>query len=113
MNVERRPGVLVYVSRALGEPVVRGALAMIDEAESVTYVVTADDAPADATFPCAWLTVSAETALHSVGITAAFSAALATHGIAANVLAGFHHDHILVPVERADEAIVVLGRLQP
>ncbi|MGE0878482.1 MAG: ACT domain-containing protein [Acidimicrobiia bacterium] len=113
MRVERRLGVFLYVSRARGEAPLAGAVATVDEGDSVTYIVAADGAPADATFPWAWLTVSAETALQAVGITAAFSAALAAHGIAANVLAGFHHDHVLVPVERADEAIVVLSRLQP
>ena len=44
-------------------------------------------------------------------MTAAFSVALAAHGIACNVLAGLHHDHLLVPVDQAEEAIVVLGRL--
>jgi hypothetical protein len=41
-------------------------------------------------------------------LTAAFSATLGKAGIPCNVLAGFHHDHILVPVDLAQQAIDVL-----
>jgi hypothetical protein len=37
--------------------------------------------------------------------------ALADAGISCNVLAGFFHDHLLVPKDRADDALVVLRRL--
>jgi hypothetical protein len=36
------------------------------------------------------------------------SARLTDVDISCNVLAGYHHDHLLVPVERVDEAIVAL-----
>jgi hypothetical protein len=39
------------------------------------------------------------------------STALSDAGISCNVLAGYHHDHLLVPSDRADEAIAVLQRL--
>ena len=50
-------------------------------------------------------------ALDAVGLTAALSSALAEEGIAANVLAGYFHDHILVPADRVDDAIECLTRL--
>lgn len=49
--------------------------------------------------------------LAAVGLTAAISGALAAAGIAANVVAGFHHDHILVPWARRQEALDVLNSL--
>ena len=43
-----------------------------------------------------------------MGLTAAVSTALAGAAISCNVLAGFHHDHLFVPADRADEALDVL-----
>ena len=49
--------------------------------------------------------------LEAVGLTAAVAAALAEAGISANVVAAFHHDHVFVPAERAEEALDCLRRL--
>ncbi len=48
-------------------------------------------------------------ALSAVGLTAVFAGALAAAGISANVVAGFHHDHVFVPLALADEALGVLS----
>lgn len=60
-------------------------------------------------FRCISLTVHSD--LEAVGLTAAFSRALADEGISANVIAGLHHDHILVPERDADRALKTLERL--
>jgi hypothetical protein len=39
------------------------------------------------------------------------SGALAGAGIACNVVAGYHHDHLFVPWERREEALAILQRL--
>ena len=44
-------------------------------------------------------------------MTAAISRVLADAGLSCNVLAGFFHDHLLVPWERADEAVALLRAL--
>lgn len=49
--------------------------------------------------------------LAAVGLTAAFAAALGAEGISANVIAGFHHDHILVQWLRRDDATAALRKL--
>ena len=64
------------------------------------------DAPA---FRCITLTV--HSSLEAVGLTAAVATALAARGIAANVIAGARHDHVLVPTARADEALAALQAL--
>jgi hypothetical protein len=46
-----------------------------------------------------------------VGLTARLSTALAEQGISANILAGAHHDHILVPQARALDALATLRQL--
>ncbi len=50
-------------------------------------------------------------ALDAIGMTAAISAALTEAAISCNVLAGYHHDHLLVPADRAADAIAVLEQL--
>ena len=44
-----------------------------------------------------------------MGLTAAVSARLAEQDIACNVLAGYHHDHLLVPMARVGDAIAALS----
>jgi hypothetical protein len=110
LDVERRPGTFVYHQRSSAAPPVPGALAMIDEGDTTTYVV--DEGTVEGgEFRAAWLTLTVHSALEAVGLTAAVSAALTREAIPANVLAGFAHDHLLVPVERADDAIAAIRAL--
>lgn len=91
-----------------------GVLAVIAEAEGTTVVATVPAARRrgwPVGFTGAWLTVSVHSSLEAVGLTAALSGALAARGIACNVLAGYVHDHLLVPWDRADEATECLEAL--
>ena len=63
-------------------------------------------------FRAAWITLTVNSDLEAVGLTAAFASALADAGISCNVVAGAYHDHIFVPVECAEEAMAVLRSLQ-
>ena len=88
--------------------------AAIVEQEGVTVVLPreqADAAGLSYDFVAAWITLTADTALTDVGITASFAAALRDAGISCNVLAGVHHDHVLVPVDQKDAALAVLSAL--
>ena len=58
-----------------------------------------------------WITLTVHSSLAAVGLTAAVSAALAEAGISCNVIAGYHHDHLLVPVDRVDDAMAALHAL--
>jgi hypothetical protein len=46
-----------------------------------------------------------------VGLTAAVSRRLADLGISTNMMAAYYHDHILVPVEKAADALSALRNL--
>lgn len=81
------------------------AFAIIREAEGVTAIV------AQKSGGFARIILTVHSALEGVGLTAAVSTALAGAGIACNVVAGFHHDHLFVPWERRDEALAILQRL--
>lgn len=60
---------------------------------------------------CSWITLGVHSDLAAVGLTAAVSAALAAAGISCNVIAALRHDHLLVPQERAAEALRILQAL--
>lgn len=102
--------VLVSVPDAAGLP----ALATVVEDEGVTVVLRRDDADAlrlPYEWVGAWITLRVHSALEAVGLTAAFSTALADAGISCNVLAGFFHDHLLVPADRTRDALALLASL--
>jgi hypothetical protein len=113
LDVERRPGTFTFVTGDWPS-LVAAAQATIEEDEGTTLVVPVDDAlaaGASVDFVAAWLTLTVHSSLSAVGLTAAFSAALGQAGISCNVLAGYHHDHLLVPDDRADDAMVVVRSL--
>jgi len=88
--------------------------ASIVEAEGTTTVLATGDAQrlgVHSEFVAAWLTLEVHSPLDAVGLTAAVASALAAEGIPCNVLAGYHHDHLLVPAEQSDKAIAVLAAL--
>lgn len=90
-------------------------LASIREPEGLSVVVseaTAKRLGLPIAFSAAWITLTVHSDLAAVGLTAAFSRALGDAGISCNVLAGVHHDHLFVPVERAEDAMQALQALQ-
>ncbi|WP_043417635.1 N-acetyltransferase [Arthrobacter globiformis] len=109
-----REGEYVYVLWPHGKPLAGHIEAAVREAEGLTVVLPraeadALDLPYD--FVAAWITLEVHSALEAVGLTAAVSRALTQARISCNVLAGFHHDHLLVPVADAARALEVLAGL--
>lgn len=111
------PEELVWATVPTGEPVPEvDAFARIVEDEGTTLVLPASDADRLGLaheMPSRRIELRVHSALEAVGLTAAISTALATAGISANVVAAFHHDHVLVPAADADRALAVLAGLGP
>ena len=104
---------LVPPGAALPEDV--DPVATVREDEGLTLVVSqreADAAGLAYEAPQAWITLRVHSSLAAVGMTAAVSAALTQAGISCNVVAGVHHDHLFVPLDRGDEARQVLAQLR-
>jgi hypothetical protein len=88
--------------------------AVVAEDEGMTLVAPLADLAAAglvAEGPMARITLNVHSALEAVGLTAAVAGALAGQGISANVIAGFHHDHIFLPAADADRAMAMLRAL--
>ncbi|MET9533685.1 MULTISPECIES: ACT domain-containing protein [unclassified Streptomyces] len=116
MRPELNPGCYVFTALAPSAPVPPGVdpVVTVREPEGLTLVVPQGDADAAGLaydYAAGWITLRVHSALEAVGLTAAVARELAEHGLSCNVVAGFHHDHLFVPLERAGEAVTVLTEL--
>jgi len=89
-------------------------IAAFTETEGLTLVIPkskADEHSLTYQLVFRGITLNVHSSLDAVGLTAAFSSKLAEHGISANVIAGYFHDHIFVQKEHAEKAIAALNEL--
>jgi uncharacterized protein len=83
------------------------------EAEGTTIVLEkhiADHLSLNYSYVASWITLTVHSSLEAVGLTAAFSNALAKENISCNVVAAFYHDHIFVDKKDATKAMEILNR---
>ena len=88
---------------------------VVKESEGLTLVVPKHLAEenglnADSVFSC--ITLQVHSSLDAVGLTAALATKLGQHGISANVVAGYYHDHIFVQAAHAEKALAALSELR-
>lgn len=84
------------------------------EKESTTIIVRkeyADEAELPYEYISSWITLNVHSSLEAVGLTAAFSQALASEKISCNVVAAYYHDHIFVARADALKAMEILQKL--
>ena len=86
-----------------------GTFATVAEAEGMTVV--APLAALGGGEPWARISLTVQSDLAAVGLTAAFATALGAEGISCNVVAGVHHDHLFVQWDRRADAVAALRRL--
>lgn len=89
--------------------------ATVREPEGLSAVLRESDAIAlglPIMFRAAWITLTVQSDLQAVGLTAAFSTVLGAAGISCNVVAGAWHDHIFVPANQGEQAVTLLRTLQ-
>jgi hypothetical protein len=101
-------------SKAEKDPLNRTSFCVVKEKEGVTYIMTqkkADDFGLPYTFTGKLITLEVYSDLHAVGLTMVVSTTLANAGIPCNSIAGYHHDHILVPEEQGQKAMRILQEL--
>lgn len=103
--------VFCMVVGKLAEYVYLEPLATFYEAEGLTLILKKDVADAaNMLFEGVYkqITLTVHSSLDAVGLTAAVSSKLTSHGISANVLAAYYHDHIFVQKDKAEAALIAL-----
>ena len=86
-------------------------LASFKESEGLTLIISVEDAEsANIAYEGKFkqITLTVHSSLNAIGLTAAVAIKLASHGISANVVAAYYHDHIFVQSEKADKALMAL-----
>lgn len=104
----------VFCTSKTGIPESVKPLATFQEAEGLSFVCTVEDArEAELEYEQVMrlITLNVYSSLSAVGMTAAISDVLTRAGISANVVAAYHHDHLFVPQDRAEEALSLLSQL--
>lgn len=117
MSPELITGDFVFCSFAkahYGDHADLAPIAAVSESEGLTLVIPKSKADEhqlkyDSVFK--GITLNVHSSLDAVGLTAAFASKLTEHGIGANVIAGYFHDHIFVQNELAEKAIAAINEL--
>ena len=117
MSPELIPGEFVFCSFAnarYGDHSDLEPIAAFTESEGLTLVIPkskADEHGIKYETIFRGITLNVHSSLDAVGLTAAFTGKLTEHGISANVMAGYYHDHIFVQHELAEQALAAINEL--
>jgi hypothetical protein len=87
------------------------AVCEFKEDEGVTLIMRRHEAERlklNFTYICRMITLNVYSSLDTVGFLAAVTAKLAGHGISVNPVSAFYHDHLFVPVDKAEQAMKIL-----
>ena len=100
-----------FLSSIYGDHDKLNPIASFNEKEGLTLVVKKESAKLNNlefndTFKC--ISLNLISTLTSIGLTALISKVLADNEISANIYAGYYHDHIFVPLEKANDALKLL-----
>jgi uncharacterized protein len=111
-----QPDSFVFVTIPLADELPGGVqpLMVFREDEGWTCILSEDAARGAGlagTFPCRMITLSIHSSLGAVGFLAAILPRLAAAGMGVNPVSAFHHDHLFVPADRADDAMRILEEL--
>ena len=116
MEPALNPGCYAFATPMNGRPIdLASVIAFIREPEGTSIVISEDlalEQDLQIHFRAAWITLTVHSDLKAIGLTAAFATALDRANISCNVVAGCYHDHIFVPIELAELAMLTLLQLQ-
>ncbi|MDX8527294.1 ACT domain-containing protein [Mesorhizobium sp. MSK_1335] len=116
MTPQLLPGIHVFATLAPDMPIPAGLEPVMQfrEGEGLTLIVPEDRAKAAGladTFRCRMITLDIHSSLEAVGFLAAITTRLAATGMGVNPVSAFYHDHLFVPADRCEEALVILRQL--
>ncbi|AOE49947.1 ACT domain-containing protein [Kangiella sediminilitoris] len=114
LKPELIPGNYVFCFTKNSIPTGISPLGTFKEPEGLTVICRkeeADVAGLSYSLVMRLITLKVHSSLSAVGMTAAITKILTEADISANVVAAYHHDHIFVPSERAEEALHLLTKV--
>jgi hypothetical protein len=116
MKPEMQEGVFVFCTLPEGKqiPADLEPVHIFHEREGTAFVVRREKAEAAGLpyqFVSRLITLTVHSSLEAVGSLAAITAPLAEAGISVNAVSAFYHDHLFVPLERAEDAQRLLQEL--
>ena len=114
MQPKHNPGDYVFCPVVDSKEInVDDIILLCKEAEGNTIIIKKELADAlnfSYSFVAAWITLTVHSSLGAVGLTAAFSTALAENAISCNVVAACYHDHIFVDKKDTEKAMEILNK---
>lgn len=115
MRPQLQEGEFVFCTmKQLPEAALTRCVMTFREEEGITIIANreiADEHGWKYTYVAAWITLTVHSSLEAVGLTAAFSNALARANISCNVVAASYHDHIFVDIKDKEKAVETLMAL--
>lgn len=116
MSPQLRPYAYVFATGVNETIAAAGVMpiASIREDEGISVILSKADAEnlgISYDYVAAWITLTVQSSLRTIGLTCAVSGHLAVAGISCNIVAGFYHDHLFVPYDEGARAIKVLEDL--
>lgn len=86
-------------------------ICQFQEKEGITFILEKSEAERNNLkfiYPCKMITLAVHSNLNAVGFLAVVTAKLSDNQISVNVISAFYHDHLFVPVEKAEQAVQIL-----
>jgi hypothetical protein len=116
MKPQMQEGVFVFCTLPEGREIPGNLkpVHIFHEREGTALVVRLEEAEAAGLpyqFASRLITLTVHSSLEAVGFLAAVTEPLAEAGISVNAVSAFYHDHLFVPVARAEEAQRLLQKL--
>lgn len=112
MAPQLRPETFVFCTFAdFRLPVGIDPICTFREAEGLTAIVERSEAErwgVPHVFESKLITLTVHSSLEAIGFLATVAASLAKAGIPCNAVAAYHHDHLFVPQQLAEEAMSLL-----
>lgn len=116
MEPELFPGIFVFSTVLPADfiDVQNAAWGWFREPEGITLILekrAAIAAGLETAFPSRMITLTVHSSLEAVGFLAIITEKLAAAGISINAISAYYHDHLFVPVEKADQTMKILHHI--
>ena len=116
MKPELQPGEYVFASFAVDDSDIAqdAVVGWFRESEGITLILernAAITAGLEFSFPSRMITLTVHSSLEAVGFLALITKRLAAAGISVNAISAYYHDHLFVPLQKAEITMQILNTI--